>query len=1595
MKNLAPCWKKIPTLVCAFALIAGAVIGCGRVGDAVAQDMLRDMAFFAGIKDRSTGSPGSEKAADYILKAFRQAGLQEVGVQDFLTPIPEVVSASLEVDGQPPLEIYPWGPNMVYLPTTPPEGLTGSLIYVGAGNFADLNGKKIQGNIVLMDMFSFQNWLNASMLGAKALIFLGSGDSSRGQFKEKDIPTPVAFPRYWVPQRIGEQLKQLALQQNVSATVKSKARWQHKLVYNCYGILPGKSPELRNELIVLDAFYDASSHILGLAPGAGESTSIAMMLLLARELAKNPPDRSVLFLAATGHGQGLAGMRQFTWAVTTRRKILRRDKRNLSLQKEDVDHQIELLEAGDPLAIDDPKDRDRIWQIVLERAKDKVDELTREMQYQKSASETEELVDMADVRPYRRLSWVSSMDQLTPEQEILARELLDGVIPELKVRRDELKLRRQVLRSTEQLSRKLIDLEPVLYLDLNLSSHSPFVGLAELGHTFPIRQDVKRIVRSRRLADILTATGEQAARETGTSNMFKNLLRGSEALGSFGQCHTGQCLCCDIAAIGGLPAVGLVTLDDNRSFWSTPNDTLDRVDVDTIERLQRFFPTFLSKVFSHEELASGITGQLRGLSGLEGTTKFIRQGELFADQPAPGTIVNVIQGDSIFRGMSFQDGTFFIPGLANRRASYQKLIVEPYGVDSQTGLIKWTADKNQTGKVNYRIKVKTDLASTSLIMFHCRQTDVVGIFDPRDMGHLTKVELLNAATETTPVRYWYSRIDGRDTNAISVFLERGTRFKLILSQSMISKELFLLNSTDEIPTGKGFLIGSPASIFLVPKQVAGDLQYLVGRRLTNLFKHGISNRYLQVINETSEQALAASRQSLANQVYDKFWRNTVAAWAQMNVVYSQIESTERDVLTGVMFFIALFVPFAYCMERYLFSFRDIYRQIIAFIVILLMTIFTIRALHPAFQLTYSPMVVIIAFFIVGLSLLVAWIIFMRFEREMDELHDSYAVANRRTDQVSKWQAFGAGFAIGVSNLNRRKLRTALTCITLVILTFTVMSFTNVKSLHKTTSTNLAQENPYTGILIRHQFWFPLTTLLLSDMQARFSEGSSVWPRSWIMPGEMRTQAITSVRRPAMSAPAEGVLGLGWNAPEYFRNIVIHGRWFTEDERNAILLPVDMAQQLGLDPRTDLAATVTLMGDAFEVVGYFDAKLMEASKDLDQNPITPAYEEMLHSQDLSEAEIEAMQSGEQMAPISQKFRFANPKATVIIPFSTCMQYGGKPMAISILPSDGQQPLQIADGLSTWLAYPLFVGQDGIWYHSASTTVRYQGVANLIVPILIVIFICLNTLIGHVHERQREIGTYTSVGLAPTHVGFLFIVEALSMAVISTVIGYILAQLSANYLGNTGLFAQLTFNYSSLASVACMFLVFSVVFLAALYPARMAAEIAMPDINRSWSLPQAEGEEIVMHLPFLLKYEEEKGIMGFLHAFYSSHQDVSQGAFIVDETEMDVDAPELVQGRMPAPVCLLLRMNVWLAPFDFGIKQRLQLHCCPSPDNPGYLEVALRMIRLSGERSAWERANKSFIKALRKQMLLWRLMDPAAKGHYQQLAPVDYAGQLEEA
>ncbi|HEX29052.1 TPA: M28 family peptidase, partial [Candidatus Poribacteria bacterium] len=75
---------------------------------------------------------------------------------------------------------------------------------------------------------------------------------------------------------------------------------------------------MKDELVVIEAYYDSMSVVPYLAPGADTTSGIAALLELARVLSKPDyrPGRSVMFLATDGHFQGLAGMRAFMEGIS-------------------------------------------------------------------------------------------------------------------------------------------------------------------------------------------------------------------------------------------------------------------------------------------------------------------------------------------------------------------------------------------------------------------------------------------------------------------------------------------------------------------------------------------------------------------------------------------------------------------------------------------------------------------------------------------------------------------------------------------------------------------------------------------------------------------------------------------------------------------------------------------------------------------------------------------------------------------------------------------------------------------------------------------------------------------------------------------------------------------------------------------------------------------------------------------------------------------------------------------------------------------------------------------------------------------------------
>jgi hypothetical protein len=421
---------------------------------------------------------------------------------------------------------------------------------------------------------------------------------------------------------------------------------------------------------------------------------------------------------------------------------------------------------------------------------------------------------------------------------------------------------------------------------------------------------------------------------------------------------------------------------------------------------------------------------------------------------------------------------------------------------------------------------------TDLVMFACKQSTVFDLLEPRNFQYMTKIQLIDGRREATPLRYWWSRIDTRSSIIASFFLESGTHLKLTLSDTVLRKKMILTNATENRPDGTGYLIDDWPTLHHTSFNVARDMWTLLEPRIKNLEDHGIFNEKIRALQQEGTFALQQAREALKTKTYDLFSKASAKSWALASRVYDQVEKTQKDVLFGVLFYIAqkdvlfgvlfyiaLFVPFAFCIERLVFSYANIHKRIIAFIIILLLLITLIYNVHPAFQLAYSPTVVILAFFIIGLSLIVTIIIFFRLQRRAKHM---------KPENISRWKAFAAAFFLGVSNLRRRRLRTILTCTTLIILTFTIMSFTSVKSLRRHTRILYQQTTPYNGFLLKNVNWQDLPTEALSVLSNAFEKEDLVAPRVWLETDDKTRATRIPVRYKDHIYEGKGLVGLSVN-----------------------------------------------------------------------------------------------------------------------------------------------------------------------------------------------------------------------------------------------------------------------------------------------------------------------------------------------------------------------------------------------------------------------------------------------------------------------------------
>jgi len=1567
------------------------------------------------LGDRSTGTDGNLAAAAYIKERFEHLGFETIGTQKFAVPVIEDEKSSLGIPAlNLSIPIRSLRGNAVTPQAVASPGIKAPLVYVGKGDLKDLNGKAIEGSIILMELDSGKNWLHVADLGARALIYVDRGRSSRVLFEDKFELSPIQFPRFWIAaDRLENLLPGFEAKPGgrvaEDAQLASEESWRNVISQNIYAIVPGTDPDLQEQSVMVEGFYDSTVWVAGLSPGADEACSVATLLYLARYLKDNPPRRTVILVATSGHAQTLAGMRELMWSLTTRSKIQREMKREFKELIKKSRDTIAALEKATFTSADpeDPVAVERqalVREALEERIKTVSDIISRRLirlRMQERTGENQVLINqMAGERLLlRRLLWKPAyVDLLADERQMLAR-LVPQAIDDQNAILADAKIQLDLLDSARALRGQVKVYDLTVALSLHLSSHGDGFGAFNYGWQYPFRPRINRTAAYSLMEEVLKAGALDVENSLGIQGMYKDTLRPSRRRSWQSYFLDRPALGGEVTALAGIHGLTFATTSDARSAWGTPGDIPADVNFEFALRQSAVLAGLVQHLAAVPKIHDGVFPR-NGIAEINGNAKFLRHGELFADKPAPGSVLLCYQGPARHYAMVDQMGKFHLRGIADSKHSFHKVIFEGYKFDDTTGAIKWTIDKKQTGKDSYRVKMFRRHMETDLIMFASKGITLFNLLEPRTFRYLHKGNVIDGRREADPMHYFYSRLDTwvsyyRDaSNITTIFLEDGTPLKLTLSDSILRKKMILLNATKDNPQGAGYLVDNWPILHRTGYKVARDVWTLLTPRIENLERRGIFNERIRNLQQAGLKQLDRAKTALDNQRYDQFFEATARSWALSSRVYDDVEATQKDVLYGVLFYIALFVPFAFCLERLLFSYSNIYKRIMAFIGILVLLILIIYNVHPAFQLAYSPMVVILAFFIMGLSLIVTLIIFFRFEEEMAGLQTHAQLV--QSGEIGRWKAFVAAFLLGVSNLRRRRLRTALTCATLVILTFTIMSFTSAKSMRRHARVLYDSKAPYQGFLLKNVNWRSLPPEAFGTVENSFGDRAIAAPRVWLE-DEDRTRATRiPVEFNGRVFEAQGMVGLSADESRVsgIDSILLAGRWLRPDDRQAVLLPRRMAEQLNIDLERQPDQTVSLWGMPFKVIGVFSGDKLQEHNDLDGEPLTPVIFPREMSSELTEVEEEALESGEDVREFQSRYQHIAGDLSIIVPYRFLLAAGGHLKGVAVQPRNPDTVQATARDLIDRFGLSLFSGEpDGTYLYHASDSMSYSGVPNIIIPLIISIFIVLNTMIGSVYERKREIGIYTSVGLAPSHVSFLFIAEALAFAVLSVVFGYLLAQITAKLFAETGLWSGITVNYSSMSGVAAMILVIGVVLISVIYPSKVAGEIAMPDVNRSWVLPPARGNELEITLPFLMTYQEHRSIGGFLFEYFDGHMDITHGMFSTADIEFAFvcqSSPGLPQpaddcpgGECEHDRCLQIRSRVWLAPFDFGIMQQVEIQFTHAATEPGFLEIAIRLNRETGEANAWHRINKTFLNELRKQLLIWRSFDDPTKALYEEL------------
>lgn len=1524
---------------------------------------------------RLPGSSEIARSKEAVEATLTQAGL-EVRTQTYDTLVPSG-TLSLKVNGKEVRGVFALGPNGFANNTTGGEALSGPLVWLGNGTLAEMSGKEVRGSIALLRFDSPHLGLVFSQ-GAQAVVFVGDGTETQWDLRHQFTEMAMTVPRAYISQKDAEDQGLLEKSElSLSAELTLTTVWKDVQGANLWTYIPGE--EGYKDIVVLAATLSTSGAIPELSPENRKAANVALLTAVASAQAKEKLKRGVLIVFFGSHYAAQDGARNFYYAVdkanVTGRDSLEARAEGYALSLSMIQEQVELLN-GDLLGSDHPlksrtlqllRQKLNAWvatanyeiQVETEKAKEKSGKLDKEV-----VAELHKVIDQIKEKKkiWNGLRQQIKEGKITDEENY--RSLVDMVAKELTNGRESFSSRIEHNKGFQAIAEKIKGKKIVGHFGFDFADSTspwllnPFSG-PEVSYYHSLRDKKlpKLGPKQRHIRDI-TSLSEDVEGLDGFSTFLQNLLS-PDAFCMPGLRSTAASIPNSLK----IPGYQFISLGNDLGSDETPYQR--EVDLSNLISPLSLF----TKKLVDSEAVGGRVG-LANYKKSKKLTFYYQGGSIYGSQ-----FMSYALGGSELEGPSRNAvvgattvGMENTPMAGHTRISLTRPNKFGYTfmpiIYAQTPVLNFGYDENGLfDRVpNHHRRGERSFYGTGGGMFLPLLPEGYSRFSGKVLNGLTDSNFMSS----------YIRAN---EDALVFYKDRQKPIKLI-------DGILVLGSDEAKPTGFGVSSSKRDLLSLnAVGQSAFDYVKLNESRLSILREKDIINDSLETLHSDAvdhlEQAIAA-RKELKN---DEAFAHEAFAMTLGARVSKPLKDVTKDMIDAVIFLLVLTIPFAFAMERLFFNSISIYRQVGGFSLFFMATFFTLYLVHPAFSLATSPLIIFLAFFIILISAFSIYFMVGKFKLEIKAMQGLGAsVHGANTDSSTAM----AAVLIGISGMRNRPLKTTLTAITVVILTFTILVFASFSSKLGVQTTYVGKSNGEPRLELHRFSFLNIPTALTQSFDALYGDDWHV----------VRREAAFRKPQYAPHPPAHVVLNeeneawveldgmMAFDPLELKLNSQLSSILPESKEFAAQLNghpPIYLSEPVSKALGVEVGSSVKVRGQTFTFAGVFDASTLGLQTNLDGSKLTPPDFATTTVETTGEQAGESGNEGEleggDEVDVTNFIYF--PAQTIGITVNGALKHlDGVTTFVSLYPKEGANFKDASRELANVFHGPVLSNSsEGVNQHFFTSSTESAGMSEVIVPLLLGGLIIFSSLLGSITDRSKEIFTYSALGLSPPDVGTLFFAESSVYAIIGGVGGYLLSQVCAALLtlgGEYGLFHPPEMNFSSFASAMTILVVMLTVMLSTIYPALQAGKSANPGVSRKWKMPSPEGKKISFVFPFTVSERDMVGILGFIREYFGNHADSSLGSFAASETSLFKDSSK-------GSDSLGINSRISLAPFDLGVSQKFTLSSRPS-EIEGIDEVLVDIERLSGTEGAWLRGNREFISDLRNQFLFWRNLPVETVEHY---------------